>query len=149
MRPLIPKLVLFVAGLATLVGCGVAGVPKPPSLGLPEPVADLRAVRKGDTVFLVWTAPSQTTDRLAVRHVGPTRICRSLGVAMSECADAVGEVAAPQLPDARLTKSVTPAPKIQMNYADHLPRALLVENPGTKIFYAISVLNGNGRSAGL
>jgi hypothetical protein len=143
------KLVLLLAGGAALVGCGVAGVPKPPSLELPEPVADLRAVRKGDTVFLAWTAPSETTDRLAARHVGPTSICRSLGVAMSECANPVGEVATPQVPDVRLTKTAKPGAKMQMNYADHLPQALLVENPGTKIFYAISVLNGNGRSAGI
>jgi hypothetical protein len=148
MTRFILKLVLLLAGSAALVGCGVAGVPKPPSLELPEPVADLRAVRKGDSVFLVWTAPSETTDRLAIHHVGPTRICRSLGVAMSDCADAVGEVATPQLPDVRLTKTAKPAAKMQMNYVDRLPQ-LLVENPGTKIFYAISVLNGNGRSAGI
>jgi hypothetical protein len=145
------KLVLLMAGCAALLGCGVAGVPKPPSLELPQPVADLRAVRKGDSVFLVWTAPSETTDRLAIRHVGPTRICRRLGVAMSECTDIVGEIPVPQLREANVqrSKSVTPAPKTQMNYADHLPRALVVENPGSKIFYAISVLSGNDRSAGI
>ena len=151
MRHFISKLVLLISGSAALVGCGVPGVPKPPSLDLPEPVADLRAVRKGDRVYLDWTVPAETTDRLAVRRLGPTRICRSLDAAMSECGNPVGEVVAAQLAGAGSpqTKSVKPAVKVQANYIDSLPGRLLVENPGTQISYAISVLNGNGRSAGL
>jgi hypothetical protein len=38
---------------------------------------------------------------------------------------------------------------MQANYTDNLPRALLVENPAVKIFYAISGLNENGRSGGI
>jgi len=151
MRQFISKLLLLVSGTAALVGCGVPGVPKPPSLELPQPVTDLRAVRKGDSVYLDWTVPSETTDRLPVRHLGPARICRSLDAAMSECTNPVGEVSAPQLPGAgsQQTKSVKPAAKMQTNYTDNLPRGLLVENPGAQIFYAISVLNENGRSAGI
>jgi hypothetical protein len=150
MKKFISKLVL-ICGTAALLGCGVAGVPKPPSLGLPQPVADLRAVRKGDSVYLAWTTPTETTDRLTVRHLGPARICRSLDTAMSECGNAVGEVPAPQLPEAgsQQIKSVTPATKVQASYIDPLPQAAQVENPGAQIFYAISVLNGNRRSAGL
>lgn len=134
-----------------LVGCGVPGVPKPPSLELPEPVTDLRAVRKGDRVYLDWTVPAETTDRLAVRHLGVTRICRSLDAAMSECANPVGEVPAPQPPGAGSpqTKPAKPATKVQANYTDSLPERLLVADPGAQIFYGVSVLNGNGRSAGL
>src|SRR4029077_3163281 len=43
--------------LAALCGCGSPGVPLPPSLDLPKPVTDLRAVRKGDKVYLMWTVP--------------------------------------------------------------------------------------------
>jgi hypothetical protein len=135
-------------GTAALVGCGVPGIPKPPSLDVPEPVTDLRAVRKGDSVRLNWTVPTETTDRLAVRHPGPTRVCRSKDSAMSECVNPVGEVPAPQLPGSSSQQS-KPATKIEANYRDSLPRALLVENPAARIFYAISVLNGNGRSAGI
>ncbi len=151
MRQFISKLVLLISATAVLVGCGVPGVPKPPSLELPQPVTDLRAVRKGDRVYLVWTLPSETTDRLAVRHMGPTRVCRSLDAAMSECASPVGEVPAPQLPAAgsQQPKSVKAATQMQANYTDNLPARLLVEDPGAEIFYAISVLNGNGRSAGI
>jgi len=148
---LISKLGLLMCGAAALVGCGVPGVPKPPSLELPQPVADVRAVRKGNSVYLVWTVPAETTDRLAVRHLGPTRICRSLNAAMSECSNPVGEVAAPQLSGAtrEQAKSVRPAAKIQASYTERIPPTLVVENPGAQIFYAISVLNENGRSAGV
>jgi hypothetical protein len=44
---------------------------------------------------------------------------------------------------------VKAAAPIQANYTDSLPRGLLVENPGAQISYVISVLNGNGRSAGI
>ena len=151
MRQFISKLVLLLSGTAALLGCGVPGIPKPPSLDLPEPVTDLRAVRKGDNVFLDWTVPAETTDRLAVRHFGPTRICRSVDAAMSECENLVGEVPAPQIPGAgsQQAKSAKAAEKVHANYTDTLPRALLVENSGAQMFYAILVLNGNGRSAGL
>lgn len=142
---------LLMSGVAAFVGCGVPGVPKPPSLDLPQLVTDLRAVRKGDSVYLVWTVPSETTDRLAVRHFGPTRICRSLDAAMSECASPVAEVPAPQISEtsSQQTKSVKRAGQMQANYTDILPPRLLVENPGAQIVYAVSVLNGNGRSAGI
>jgi hypothetical protein len=151
MRQFISKLLLLMSGTVGLAGCGVPGVPKPPSLELPQPVTDLRAVRKGNSVYLDWTLPSETTDRLVLQHLGPTRVCRSLNVAMSECANPAGEVPALPLPGARSqsTKSAGPPTKIQANYTDNLPRALLVENPGVQIFYAISVLNENRRSGGI
>src|SRR5580698_9410281 len=86
MRQFLAKFMLSLLVAATLVGCGVPGIPKPPSLDLPQPVADLRAVRKGDRVYLDWTVPSETTDRLAVRHLGLTNICRGLAP-ISECAN--------------------------------------------------------------
>jgi hypothetical protein len=149
MRQFISKLMLLMSGSAALLGCGAPGVPKPPSLALPEPVSDLRAVRKGDSVYLDWTVPTETTDRLAARHLGPTRVCRSLDPAMSECAGPVGEVASPQLPQAGSHQTAKPATKVQANYTDNLPQRLLAEDPGAQICYAISVLNENGRSAGI
>jgi len=141
----------LVSGTVAIVGCGVPGVPKAPSLELPEPVTDLRAVRKGERVYLNWTVPTETTDRLAVRRLGRTRICRSLDAAMSECANPVGEVPAPHLLriSPQKTKSAKTAAKIQASYADELPRALLSENPCAQVYYAISVLNEKGRNAGI
>ena len=77
--------------LAMLLGCGTPGMPLPPSLELPQPVQDLRASRKGDSVSLTWTVPQQTTDHTNVRlrYLGPTRVGRSLRVAMTECADKI------------------------------------------------------------
>jgi hypothetical protein len=151
MRQSIAKLMLLLSGTAALVSCGVPGIPKPPSLDLPQPVTDLRAVRKGDDVHLNWTVPTETTDRLAVRHLGSTRICRSVDAAMSECANPVGEVPALQLPGAspQQTKSAKTSSTMQADYTDRLPRTLLVESTGARIFYAVSVLNSKGRSAGI
>jgi hypothetical protein len=151
MMQFISKFLLLASASAALVGCGVPGAPKPPSLDLPEPVTDLRAVRKGDRVFLDWTVPTETTDRLPVRHLGPTRICRSSTAVMNECANPVADVPAPQFPrrGAQPSKSAKPAPKMQATYIDNLPRILLVQNSHARIFYAISVLNENGRSAGI
>jgi hypothetical protein len=148
MRLLTSKLLLLMFGAAALAGCGVPGVPKPPSLDLPQPVTDLRAVRKGDSVYLGWTIPAETTDRLPVRHLGPTRICRSPESAMNECKHPAAEVPAPQLAGASPQKT-KPAAKMQASYTDNLPQTLLGENPSAQIFYAISVLNENGRSAGI
>jgi hypothetical protein len=133
---------LCIFAVAGLTACGVPGIPKPPSLKLPEPVSDLRAVRKGDRVYLTWTAPSRTTDSLAVKHSGATRICRGASAAMTDCVTPVGEVAAVEVP-----KKDQTAPK--QGYVDTVPATLLGENSSAEVFYAVSVLNENGRSAGL
>lgn len=149
MRQFLAHLLLLLAGTVAFVGCGVPGIPKPPSLDLPQPVTDLRAVRKGDRVYLDWTVPSETTDRLAERHLGHTNICRSLAP-ISGCVNPVGEVPAPQLPGtSQRSKSAKPATAVRASYVDHLPPTLLSENADAEIFYAISVLNGRGRSAGI
>jgi hypothetical protein len=130
--------------------CGVPGIPKPPSLDLPQLVTDLHAVRKGNNVFLAWTVPTETTDFLPSRHLGVTGICRSTGAAMSDCRNPVGEIApaksqTPQSARSKSAKSV----KTQESYADPLPTGVLTDNPAAEIFYAVSVSNDSNRSAGL
>ena len=149
MRQLLSKL-LLIFGTAALVGCGVPGAPKPPSLNLPQPVTDLRAQRKGDSVFLDWTVPAETTDHLPVRNLGPTFICQSLD-AISNCTNPVAKVPPPPLAagNHKKAKSARHSAKLTASYVDNLPRTILAENPHARIFYAISVLNGNGRSAGI
>jgi hypothetical protein len=132
---------LCILTLAGLTACGVPGIPKPPSLNLPQPVTDLRAVRKGDRVFLAWTVPTRTTDSLTVRKLGPTQVCRSTSAAMTDCGTAVGEAAAPEV----LKKDE----KAKQGFADPLPTTLLSDSPSAEVFYAVSSLNENGRSAGL
>ncbi len=155
--------------LASLLGCGTPGVPLPPTLDLPQPVQDLRASRKGDTVTLVWTVPQQTTDRtnIRLRRLGPTRLCRSLTVAMTQCTDPVKDVDTPALVSAAeaaaeakvkanasasnkkpqpVPAKAAPVPAIA---ADLLPPALQQRNPSGFVHYAVETLNTRGRSAGL
>jgi len=155
--------------LASLLGCGTPGVPLPPSLDLPQPVLDLRASRKGDTVTLFWTVPRQTTDRTNIRlhRLGPTLVCRSLTLAMTECTDQVKEVDTPALVAAgeaaaeakakanasagNKTPQLSPAkaPPIPASATDSLPQSLEQKNPTGFVYYAVETLNTRGRSAGL
>ena len=134
-----------------LAACGAPGPPLPPSLELPKPVTDLHATRKGDKVYLSWTVPTQTMDYQAVRHLGPTRICRSLEPASNQCASA-GEVPPPVLPQVRRERGRKPpssGPAIQASYTDGLPPDLLQQNSTAVAYYGVEVLNQRGRSAGL
>ncbi|MGH9499932.1 MAG: fibronectin type III domain-containing protein [Terriglobales bacterium] len=133
---------LCILAFAGLTACGVPGIPKPPSLNLPQPVTDLRAVRKGDRVYLAWTVPSKTTDLLVARQLGPTQVCRGTTSTMTECGTPVAEVAAPAVP----TKNESDG-KQRQSYADTLPAALT--GPSAEVFYAVSVLNQDGRTAGI
>ena len=54
---LLASLLVAALFLATF-GCAAPGPPQPPSLELPQPVTDLKAVRKGDKVLLAWTLPT-------------------------------------------------------------------------------------------
>lgn len=141
---------------AFLAGCGTPGVPLPPSLELPKPVTDLRAVRKADKVYLSWSMPTRSTDDQTARHLGPVEICRAVNVAIKECGTPVGKVSASSVPQPSPAqgkkaqgKSASPAPKIQASYVDTIPPELQKENPAGQITYAVSVTNEDGRSAGL
>ena len=64
--------------LSTLLGCGVPGAPLPPSADIPRFVGDLKAVRKGDTVTLTWTTPTETSDGELIRKPGKMLVQRAL-----------------------------------------------------------------------
>src|SRR5215813_293249 len=68
----------FFLALVTLTGCAVPGAPLPPSLDIPKLVGDLKAVRKGETVTLTWTTPSETTDGELIRKPGKMLVQRAL-----------------------------------------------------------------------
>jgi len=134
----------------TLAACGVPGAPHPPSLELPQPVADLGALRKGDKVSLSWTAPTETTDRLRVQRLGVTRICRSSDQDLTDCPDPVGTVSPPPLPaNSKQSKGQAQTVEAKQSYADTLPLSSLHNDAAALIRYAVSVSNPNGRSAGL
>jgi hypothetical protein len=126
--------------LAGLTACGVPGIPKPPSLNLPQPVTDLRAVRKGDRVYLAWTAPTETTDNLPLRHTTSVVVCRSPGKMWPGCAGGVFPVSQPQ--PAAQSKS-------RQTFIDLIPASLLGSDPNSEILYAVSILNQNSRDAGI
>ena len=138
------KLGLCLLTVVGLAGCGSPGVPLPPSLELARPVTDLRAVRKGATVYLTWSAAQQTTDRHNIRHPGPTQVCRVQATTMRECGVAVA-----QIPFAKPPAATKAVPKPEVSYSDHLPASLQAENPTSTVVYAVRVLNSYGRSAGL
>jgi hypothetical protein len=114
--------------------------PQPPSLELPKPPSDLRAMRKGDRVTLTWTIPSVTTDRQTARSLGHTRICRAIAVELTQCGTPAGEVTAKPNPGVA-------GKKIAGSYVDSLPGQ--TQDPSSFVTYAIEVLNADGRGAGL
>lgn len=137
----------FLLALLVFAGCGVPGIPRPPSLDLPQPPNDLRATRKGDKVTLTWTQPKETTDKEAARHLGRTRICRAVvdapgAPAMKNCIE-IGNVEAKPVPRAGEQQPV------EMNYQDSLSTELESTNTTSLAQYAVSAQNGRGRAAGL
>lgn len=129
---------LCILSILGLTACGVPGIPRPPSLNLPRPVTDLRAVRKGDRVYLAWTAPTETTDNLPLHHAGGVVVCRSPGAMRPGCAGGVLPVSQPQ--SSAQSKSM---------FIDAIPASLLGSDPNSQIFYAVTILNQNYRSAGI
>jgi len=142
MRLLRRRLLLALVAPLVFTACANIGPPEPPSLDLPRPPSDLRALRKGDKVTLTWTIPTLTTDRQTVRNFGATRICRGLQAGLTQCAP-VGEAAPVK------TARRSPEPKISGSYTDALTVATEGNNPSSFVTYAVEVLNADGRGAGL
>jgi hypothetical protein len=146
MRGSLAKLGACLLVVALLCCCGTPGAPLAPELELPKPVADLRAVRKGDRVYLSWTVPTKTTEHANVRYLGGTRVCRSLGT-ITNCKNPIGEVPPSRrpMPAAKNAASL----RSQADYVDNVPENLQKQNPAGEITYAVVVFNESGRSAGL
>ncbi|MFZ0863758.1 MAG: hypothetical protein ABR881_18445 [Candidatus Sulfotelmatobacter sp.] len=145
MKRFTPKFLLALSAPLVLTACATIGPPQPPSLELPKPPSDLRAMRKGDHVTLTWTAPSVTTDRQTIRSVGATRICRGLARELTQCGIPVGEAAEQLNP----TTTRSSKQKVTRSSIDSLPEQLQSDNPSAFMTYAIEVLNAAGRGAGL
>jgi hypothetical protein len=139
---ILARKLLALATPLLFAACATIGPPRPPSLELPKPPSDLRAVRKGDRVVLTWTSPNTTTDRQTIRSLGRTRICRGPEPVLTRCADPVGEAAAKPSPSARRQK-------ISGSYTDSLSGQIQSDNSFGLITYAVEVLNVDGRGAGL
>jgi hypothetical protein len=126
---------------ALLTGCGAPGVPLPPSLEIPEPVADLHASRKGDEVHLTWSQPVATTERQNLRRGGTTDVCRAVGPLIKTCGTPVV-----QIPFQALPRDSTAQQRL-VSYTDHLSPISQV-SPTAAYIYALIVLNPYGRGAG-
>ena len=71
---------LVCAAVALVIcGCASPGVPKPPSLRLPNAVEDLRAERVGAAVVLRFKTPLRTTDGGLVEAGAKAEVCRAVG----------------------------------------------------------------------
>src|SRR5277367_1361409 len=145
---LLTRWLLALGAPLMITACATVGPPQPPSLELPKPPSDLRAVRKGDHVTLTWTLPAKTTDRQTVRSLGPTRICRGLAPELTECGTPVGQAAAQAIPRPSPSSNQKSKEKISGTYTDTLPASFQSDNPSGLITYAIEVLNSDGRGAG-
>jgi len=69
---------ILILALSALLGCGVPGAPLPPSAEIPKVVGDLKAQRKGATVTLTWTTPTETSDGELIRKPGKMLVQRAL-----------------------------------------------------------------------
>ncbi len=136
------KTFCLLVAVLLLAGCAQMAPPVPPSLELPKVVNDLKAVRKGDKVYLRWTVPAKTTDGESVGELGVTRICRSFDEKAAQC-EPVGEARTPP------TSARTANGKAnEGSYVDTLPPDVQ-QDPSKVLTYSVSVENEDGRSAGL
>src|SRR6266852_2063995 len=69
---------IAILGSIFALGCGTPGAPLPPSMGIPKPVSDLQAVRKGDAITLTWSTPTETTDGELIRKPGKMQLSRTI-----------------------------------------------------------------------
>lgn len=60
------RFLLIAVVAAALTGCGYVGDPLPPALNIPQPIADLRVLQRGDQLVLDYTAPSLTTEAVGI-----------------------------------------------------------------------------------
>ena len=131
--------VVFASALCVMAaGCASTGVPRPPSLHLPQPVRDLSAQRFGQAVELRFTVPTLSTDRQSLatgKHgagVLQAQLCRQLDSPGSTCAVVT-------------TQAVKAGEAVTLR--DALPEGLRAGTPHV-LHYRVSILNAQGRSSG-
>jgi len=121
-------------------------------------------MRKGDTVILTWTVPTETTDRRKIRAVGPTRICRNSEKQMTQCGTPVGMAKAQASVEETASEKngsgknaskhvseskVSEKKKVEASYTDTLPAQMESDDAAAVVMYGVEVLNADGRGAGL
>ena len=134
------RLALCSLTISLLIGCGTPGAPQPPSLHLPKAVTDLKAVRKGDKVYLSWAAPAETTDGEGIRSEGTVLVCRALQTpSAANCRDKAGQV--PLLP-------TNATPNRRQTFVDDVGPAIAANDPRDFFTYNVIAANNRSKSAG-
>jgi hypothetical protein len=119
------------------VGCASPGIPRPPTLNLPQPVRDLTATRIGDTVQLRFAVPSRSTDKLPLRGATlSATFCRELDHQPCQ-----------PIPASTTTIPITSTRDDPFTWTDTLPPDLTRGQPHT-LGYRVSLANITGHSAG-
>src|SRR5215831_12857014 len=127
---------------------------------------DLEATREGDRVLLTWTPPTETTDKLRIRHPGPTAICRKVEVDLGAALQPSSAEAKPtcenlveSLPPSQL-QSINPQPKpaasplsgatrsSRVTHTVEIPSDLIEQHPDAAAVFYVEPLNSGGRGAG-
>ena len=134
----------FAIELLALTGCGVPGTPLPPSLGLPKPVGDLKAVRKGSNVNLTWTAPKETTDGELIRRAGRMIVYRD----SLTSAPAQARTEMPLDPTLRAAPTLKTGRPEKMLAQDALGAFLQPPRAIDFLVYTVVAQNNLGKSAG-
>lgn len=131
------RLFVLILALVFLVACGTPGAPQPPSLNIPKPVNNLKAVRKGETVTLSWTAPQKTTDGALFRRTGKMILRRSTG-------DGQSAVDLGELP---LTAAYNGQESHPETFQDSIRQPLL-SSSADFVTYTVEAVNNAGKSGG-
>jgi hypothetical protein len=134
--------VLICLMMVSALGCGTPGAPLPPSLGIPKPVGDLQAVRKGGAVTLTWSAPTDTTDGALVRKPGKMQVSRS--ISDNGGAGGAAQVVAELRLEPALKEPQPPAPTTK----DVLGNLLQTTAGGNFAVYTVLAQSNLGKSAG-
>jgi fibronectin type 3 domain-containing protein len=82
---------------AALTGCGYVGDPLPPALNIPQPVADLHVLQRGEKLLIDFTAPALTTELLGIKSFDSAEL-RVGGEIVSIPTPKPGEAAHVELP---------------------------------------------------
>jgi hypothetical protein len=117
-----------------ICGCASPGQPRPPSLNLPKPVANLTAERVAGDVLLHWTTPTKTTDGVDVKGAMTAEVCRESHAQTSTIAK----------PECVMVLHLTVSPGASQA-TDSLPAPLLADPP-LLLTYRVRILNAAGRS---
>jgi hypothetical protein len=137
-------LFLFIlAGCLTLAGCAVPGAPQPPSTGIPRFVADLKAVRKGETVTLTWTAPTETSDGELIRKPGKMLVQRALSTGHDP------ELNFQVISELPLEPALKEERGAEASAKDSLGQTLSGSGGAEYALYQVLAQNRNGKSFGL